>query len=56
MQDKITILGFLQQVDKLEGIVPPSFVDVPEELFYTQPHHYIITDEVGNVSCISEGL
>jgi hypothetical protein len=56
MQDKITLIGFISQVDKIEGIVPPSFSEVPEELFFNQPHHYIITDEAGNVSCISEGM
>lgn len=56
MQDKITLIGFMSWVNKIEGILPSSFSEVPEELFYSQPHHYIITDHVGNINCISEGL
>jgi hypothetical protein len=33
MQDKITLLGFLSEVEKIDGIVPPSFQDIPEEIF-----------------------
>lgn len=56
MQDKITLLGFVSQVDKIEGVMSPNPVDVPEELFLNSTHHYLMTDAVGNVSCISEGL
>lgn len=56
MQDKITLLGFISQIDKIEGVPQPNFNDVPEEIFYNSPHHYLMTDAVGNVSCISEGL
>ncbi|TNV87993.1 hypothetical protein FGO68_gene6410 [Halteria grandinella] len=71
MQERITILGFIQTIEKLDGIVPPKSIELPEELYQNQPHHYLMTDECfygfqnlqqkftdkcGNVNCISEGL
>ncbi|TNV87947.1 hypothetical protein FGO68_gene15621 [Halteria grandinella] len=69
MTDKITVIGFIQALQKIDGLdggsakmestvssgLAQSYDTADQSLKY-KIHHYIITDQDGNIQCVSEGL
>ncbi|TNV87908.1 hypothetical protein FGO68_gene2105 [Halteria grandinella] len=57
MSDKITIVGFINTLPRLEGFEKVCNVQSQvSNTFEHVPHHYIITDTEGIIACMTKGL
>lgn len=54
ISDRICVVGYLQNIQKIDGFDPQKLTGVPQSHIPLMPHHFVLTDDKLRISNVSE--